>query len=151
MRIVVSGASGLIGTALVAALIRARHQVLRLVRRAAGDPTEIPWDPAAGSLEGSALAGSDAVVHLAGESIAASRWTATKKAAIRDSRIRGTHLLSDGIARLDRPPKVMVSASAIGYYGNRGDELLDEESAPGRGFLAELTHDWEAATRSAEE
>ncbi len=151
MRVVVSGASGLIGTALIAAMVRDGHQVLRLVRHPARDPTEIAWDPANGILTVAALAGVDAVVHLAGESIASLPWTRAKKSAIRDSRILGTQLLSDGIAGLGRPPRVMVSASAIGYYGNRGDELLDEASLPGRGFLAEIACDWEAATRSAVE
>ena len=150
MRILVSGASGLIGSALVPALESSGHEVLRLVRREPRHRTEIPWDPAGGDLEASRLTGLGAVVHLAGENIGASRWTEARKRAIRDSRIRGTELLSDRLARLDRPPQVMVSASAIGYYGDRGEESLDEASTAGRGFLAELARQWEAASRSAE-
>jgi uncharacterized protein (TIGR01777 family) len=102
-----------------------------------------------GSIDQARLEGLDGVVHLAGESIATGRWTAEKKARIRDSRVKGTRLLCESLARLDQPPRVLVSASAIGYYGDRGDEILHEDSASGSGFLAEVCHMWEAATEAA--
>jgi uncharacterized protein (TIGR01777 family) len=146
MRILVSGASGLVGSALVQALEDGKDAAVRLVRHNPA-ANEIRWDPV-GSLEASALEGFDAVVHLAGESIAG-RWTAAKKARIRDSRVRGTTALATALARTGRPPKVMVCASAIGIYGDRGDEILREESAPGSDFLAEVAKQWEAATEPA--
>ncbi len=146
MRVLVSGASGLVGSALVPALESAGHSVVRLVRR---DPAanEIRWDPAGGIAAG-ALEGFDAAVHLAGESIAG-RWTAAKKARIRDSRVQGTRTLAAALAGAAQRPKVMVCASAIGIYGDRGDEVLREESAPGSDFLAEVSQQWEAATEPA--
>jgi uncharacterized protein (TIGR01777 family) len=149
MRILVSGASGLIGSALVPVLERAGHDVLRLSRRA-GPPGVVAWDPDAGRLDPSAIDGIDAVVHLAGENIAGGRWTPARKAAIRSSRIRSTDLLARTVAGLDRPPSVFVSASALGYYGHRGDERLTESSPPGSGFLAAVCREWEAATAPAE-
>jgi uncharacterized protein (TIGR01777 family) len=119
-----------------------------LVRRDA-KPGEVRWDPAAGTLDATALAGVSAAVHLAGESIAAGRWTEAKKAAIRSSRILGTRLLSESLARLPQRPKVLVSASAIGIYGDRGDALLNEDSPLGSDFLAEVGKEWEAATAPA--
>lgn len=150
MRILVSGATGLIGSALVRHLTTGGDEVTRL-GRSQPRPGEaaIRWDPAAGTLEPADLEGFDAVVHLAGESIAGGRWTAAKKARIRDSRVRGTGLLAESLARSTSPPRVMLSASAIGFYGNRGDEALDEDSPPGSGFLAEVCRDWEAAARPA--
>ena len=149
MNILVTGASGLIGTALVSSLTSSGHEVTRLVR---GQPTSgekaARWDPMAGSIDASALEGVDAVVHLAGENIA-ERWTAAKKARIRDSRVKGTQVLCETLTRLASPPKVLVSASAIGYYGDRGEETLTDDSAPGRGFLAEVCRAWEAATAPA--
>ncbi len=146
MRVLVSGVSGLVGSALVPALESAGHSVVRLVRR---DPAanEIRWDPGSG-IEAGALEDFDAVVHLAGESIAG-RWTAAKKARIRDSRVQGTSTLAAALARTDRPPTALVCASAIGIYGDRGDEVLREESAPGGDFLAEVGKQWEAATEPA--
>jgi hypothetical protein len=149
MRILVSGSSGLIGSALVFALERSGHAVTRLVRRAPRGRGEIEWDPARGILPIRGLEGIDGVVHLAGESIASGRWSASRKTRIRESRVRGTELLAGSLARLDRPPAVMVSASAIGYYGNRGDEPLTESSPPGSGVLSELTVAWERATAPA--
>jgi uncharacterized protein (TIGR01777 family) len=149
MHIVVTGASGLIGSALLPRLSADGHRVTRLVRsQPAPGEAAIRWDPEAGSLDAKSLEGIDAAVHLAGENIAA-RWTAEKKRRIRDSRVNGTRLLSDTLARLERPPQALVCASAIGYYGDRGDELLSEESPPGRGFLAEVCQAWEAAADAA--
>ena len=147
MKILVTGSSGLVGRALVAFLAAGGHGVTRLVRSRPGSgATEVHWDPDVGSIDTLRLEGLDAVVHLAGESIATGRWTAEKKARIRESRIRGTRLLCESLARLGQPPKALVSASAIGYYGDRGDEILREESGPGTGFLAEVCKEWEAAT-----
>jgi len=151
MRILLSGASGLIGSAL-AKRLDASSEVVRLVRR---DPlsaaSEIRWDPAAGRIEPKQLEGFDAVVHLAGENIGAGRWTAAKKARVRSSRVEGTLLLAKTLAGLNQPPKVLVSASAVGYYGDRGDEKLDESSGPGTGFLAEVCRAWEEAAMTAAE
>ncbi len=148
MRVLVSGASGLVGAALVPMLASGGHTVTRLGRGRAG-PGDVTWDPAAGALEASALEGFDAVVHLAGESLS-QRWSAAARARIRSSRVQGTGLLAGALARLERPPRVLVSASAIGFYGDRGDEPLDESSAAGDGFLAEVTREWEAAVAPAE-
>jgi len=149
MNILVTGASGMIGTALTSSLTASGHEVTRLVR-AQPKPGEkaIRWNPMAGIIEASALEGMDAVVHLAGENIA-ERWTAAKKVKIRDSRVKGTQLLCETLARLTSPPKVLVSASAVGYYGDRGEETLTEDSPPGRGFLPEVCRAWEAATEPA--
>jgi uncharacterized protein (TIGR01777 family) len=147
---VISGATGLIGRALAAALAAARHDVVRLTRRPAPPrPDAIGWDPRAGRIDAAGLAGADAVVHLAGESVAGGRWTQARKRAIRESRTAGTHLLATALAGLSRPPRVLISASAIGYYGDRGDELLTEDSPPGSGFLAEVAQAWEAAADPA--
>lgn len=150
MRIAVTGATGLIGRALVRALAAAGHRVDRVSRRApAPGSTDVQWDPERGRLDPQALAGIDAAVHLAGESIAAGRWTSTVRARIRESRVGGTRLLAATLARLDPPPRVLVSASAVGYYGDRGDEPLDEASPPGSGFLADVAREWEAAAEPA--
>src|SRR5580704_4429475 len=146
-RILVSGASGPIGAALLPSLKTGGWSVVRLVRRPASGNGQIAWNPAAG-LAPEAVSGFDAVIHLAGESIFG-RWTAAKKGKIRDSRIAGTFNLAQALARAEEKPKVFVSGSAIGYYGNRGDELLSEESAPGTGFLAQACQDWEEATMPA--
>ncbi len=123
----------------------------RLTR--SGDSAEdaVLWDPSAGTIDADRLAGVDAVVHLAGESIAQGRWTVAKKARIRDSRVKGTRLLAETLAGLPTPPGVMVSVSATGYYGDRGNELLTEESAPGNNFLAGVGREWEAAADPARE
>lgn len=147
-RILVSGASGFIGTALSNALVTAGHDVVRLSRSASREPRDIRWDPEEGELEAGRLEGFDAVVHLAGEPVA-ERWTAEQKRRVRESRVNGTGLLATAIATLQRPPRVMVSASAIGYYGNRGDELLDEHSESGDGFLARVAREWEGAAEPA--
>ncbi|MBI3328961.1 MAG: TIGR01777 family protein, partial [Nitrospinae bacterium] len=150
MNVVVTGSSGLIGSALVSFLVSGGHRVTRLVRsRARPGDAEVQWDPAAGTLETAGLEGLDAVVHLAGENIAAGRWTAERKARIRDSRVKGTQFLCDTLTRLAQPPKALVCASAIGYYADRGEEILREESPPGLGFLAEVCRAWEAAAAPA--
>lgn len=148
MRIAITGASGLIGSRLVPALIAQGNEVTRLVRHPPGTG-EIAWDPLRGSLDLTALDGFEAVVHLAGENIASGRWTTAMKGRIRESRVRGTRALSTGLAGLARPPKVLVAASAIGYYGNRAAELLDEQASPGEDFLAKVVYDWEQATEPA--
>jgi uncharacterized protein (TIGR01777 family) len=150
MRIIISGSTGLIGSELVSLLQKEGTQITRLTRSRRGSSIpEIVWNPESGALDASGLEGQDAVVHLAGENIAEGRWTPAKKARIRDSRVRGTGLLAEALARTVRPPKVLVSASAIGYYGDRGEEMLNEESAPGTGFLPEVCQKWEAATKPA--
>jgi uncharacterized protein (TIGR01777 family) len=148
MRVAVTGASGLIGSALVPFLRSGGHEVLRLVRREAGEG-EARWDPATGYVDAAALDGMDAVVHLAGENIAAGRWTVRRKRRIRESRVRGTRVLADALAGMPVPPAALLSASATGYYGDRGDEELDESSGPGEGFLAGLCRDWEGAAAPA--
>lgn len=147
--VAVSGATGMIGGALVARLRERGHAVRRLVRPSTrASEGDIVWDPAAGRLDAAALEGVDAVVHLAGEPIA-QRWTAQAKRAIRESRIAATALLARTIATLGRKPRVLASGSAIGFYGDRGDEPLDERSPAGTGFLADLAREWEAATAPA--
>jgi uncharacterized protein (TIGR01777 family) len=148
--ILVSGSHGLIGSALIPTLAARGHRIVRLVRhRVSRSADEVAWDPAAGWIDAPALEGLEAVIHLAGEPIAAGRWTAARKARIRGSRIGGTRLLAEALARLRRTPQALICASATGYYGSRGEEILVEESAPGTGFLAEACRDWEAAAAPA--
>jgi uncharacterized protein (TIGR01777 family) len=147
--VLVTGATGLVGAALVPALTTGGHSVLRLTR-APRAPGDVGWDPASGGLERAALDGLDAVVHLAGENVAAARWTRAQRARVLESRARGTRLLAGALASLPRPPRVLVSASASGFYGDRGDAILDESAAAGRGFLADVARAWEAATLPAE-
>ena len=149
MQIAISGASGLIGTALTASLARDGHRVLRLRRGGITEGDEIGWDPEAGRIDAPALEGLDAVVHLAGEGIGDRRWTEEQKRRIEQSRTRGTAVLAAAIASRERKPRVFVSGSAIGIYGNRGDETLTEESEPGDDFLAGVVRRWEAETRPA--
>lgn len=149
MRIVVSGASGLIGSALVPALRADGHAVLTLVRRPPAGPGEVQWDPAAGQLEATALAGVEAAVHLAGAGIADKRWTASYKQTVLRSRVDGTRLLSERLAALDPRPRVLLSASAVGWYGDTRDREVDESAAAGEGFLADVVRQWEAATQAA--
>jgi len=151
MRILVSGAGGLIGSALVTALEADGQDVSRLVRPgAACGAGDVAWDPAEGHIDAAALVGLDAVVHLAGEPIAG-RWTAEKKRRIRDSRVEGTKLLCGALAALPQPPGVLACASAIGYYGSRGEAILAEDAPAGRGFLPDVCAAWEAATAPARE
>jgi uncharacterized protein (TIGR01777 family) len=147
MRIVITGSSGLIGRALLPALRAAGHEAIPVVRRPPNQG-EIRWDPASGMLERSALEGIDGAINLAGENIA-TRWTDESKRKIRESRITGTRLLAETMARLATRPRVLVSVSAIGYYGDRDEELLTEESAPGQGFLPQLGQEWEASAQPA--
>jgi uncharacterized protein (TIGR01777 family) len=153
MRILVSGSTGFLGTALVEALERKGHSIARLVRpgtaqKGAGGSRAhtVAWDPVAGRFDAPGAEAADALIHLAGASIAGGRWNASRKELLRTSRIDATRQLVGALAKLQRPPHVIVAASAIGYYGNRGDETLTEASAPGNDFLAEACRDWEAET-----
>ena len=146
-RIAVTGASGFLGTALCAFLTTGGHTVLRIGR---GRENDVSWDPARGTLDAAALEGVDAVIHLAGASVA-ERWTAAQRRAIRESRVQSTQLLARAIAGLAKKPAVFLSGSAIGIYGSRGDALLDESSGLGDDFLADVGREWEAATRAAED
>ena len=150
MRVAITGSTGLVGSEVVSVLSAAGHEVVRLVRRApAPGEKAVRWNPAQAEVDAAGLEGFDAVIHLAGENVGSGRWTAARKTAIRDSRVNGTRLLCDALAGLARPPKTLVCASAIGYYGDRGEELLTEESSHGTGFLAEVSREWEAASGSA--
>jgi hypothetical protein len=150
LRVAVTGATGLVGSAVVTALRSAGHRVDRVSRRLpAPGSTDIQWDPARGQIDPRALEGVDAVVHLAGESVAARRWTQAAKERIRRSRVESTRLLAETLGRLSRRPRVLVSASAVGYYGSRGEEPLTEDSPPGEGFLSDVARAWEAGAEPA--
>lgn len=151
MRVAVSGSTGLIGAALVANLHADGHEIVRLVRpdTMSAQPDDVRWDPRTGDIDRAGLEGVDAVVHLAGETISALRWTADKRRRIRESRVQGTDTLARAIAGLSGKPSVLICAGATGIYGDRGDELLDENSPPGAGFLARVSTEWEAATSPA--
>ena len=149
MRIVISGSSGLIGTALRSSLVGSGHDVVRLVRRAAG-AGEVQWDPRAGTLDPHSLEGVDAVINLSGAGIGDKRWTPAYKQELLDSRLRTTQLLASTIATAEQGPRVLLSGSAIGVYGPRDDEQLDESSTIGSGFLADLCRQWEDATGTAD-
>ncbi|HEV2829461.1 MAG TPA: TIGR01777 family oxidoreductase [Pyrinomonadaceae bacterium] len=151
MKILIGGSHGLVGTALVKSWEAAGHEISRLVRHYPNSPSEIEWSPDRYSIALARIEGFDAVVNLAGESIAEGRWTDEKKRRIRESRVKGTKLLGDALANLASPPKTFICASAIGYYGNRGDEILTESSAPGDDFLAQVCVEWEKATALATE
>lgn len=159
MDVVIAGASGLLGTALRDRLREAGHRPVRLVRPSSDASTRrsseglvdtVSWDPSQGRIEASALEGVGAVVNFAGEPLFG-RWTARRKQRIRDSRLRTTTLLATALAGLQRPPSVLLSASAIGWYGDRGDEVLTETSPPGQGFLPRVCREWEASTAPASE
>jgi hypothetical protein len=150
MRIAITGSSGLIGTALRLRFAADRYQIVRIVRREAG-PGDVRWDPTAGDLDPAALSGVDAVINLAGAGIGARRWTPAYQRKIHDSRTSATGTLSRAIAATDNPPRVLLSASAVGWYGDTGDRVTDEKGKQGSGFLADLCADWEAATEPARE
>lgn len=148
MNILVTGSTGLIGAALVSRLAQGGHRVVALRRGAVGSESGPNWNPDAGQIHLDSTIPFDAVVHLAGENIA-QRWTLAVKARIRASRVEATRLLSEALARLPQPPRVLICASATGYYGDRADEVLNEQSPPGSGFLARTCVDWEAAADPA--
>ncbi|MGY4905345.1 TIGR01777 family oxidoreductase [Streptomyces sp. 900116325] len=150
-RIAVTGSTGLIGTALVRSLRVDGHDVVRLVRRPARAGDEVEWDPKRGYVDGAGLVGCDAVVHLAGAGVGDHRWTEAYKQEIRDSRVLGTEAIAQAVGSLDVPPKVLLSGSAIGYYGDTGDRAVDESAPPGEGFLPSVCVEWEAAAAPAEE
>jgi uncharacterized protein len=151
MKILISGASGMVGSTLAAALGAEGHTVGRLARPcSAASANDVLWDPEGGGLDSAAAEGTEAIVHLAGASIAGARWSTARKELLRRSRVDATKNLVAGLSRMSSPPRIFVAASAIGYYGDRGDEKLTEQSAPGTDFLAELSRDWEAASREAE-
>ena len=153
MKILISGSTGLVGSALVPALQSSGHETIRLVRSSSSSKQtrngSVTWDPKSGQLSTVDLEGIDAAVHLAGENIAASRWTPAQKARIRESRVAGTRLLAETLAKLKAPPKTLVCASAIGFYGDRADQLLNEDSPAGTGFLSDTCREWEGAAKPA--
>ncbi len=154
MKIIMTGASGLVGSALSRELTQEGHSITRLVRGSSRDgsataTTDARWNPEAGTIDAQALEDHDAAIHLAGEPIADGRWNDEKKRRIRESRVKGTSLLAGALAGLNRKPRVLVSASAIGFYGSRGAEVLREESASGTDFLSEVCREWEKATLPA--
>lgn len=151
MRIAVSGASGLIGSTLVPALLAEGLDVVKLVRHKPLWPDEVAWDPVAGEVDLAALAGTDVVVHLAGAGVGDHRWTAAYKKQIRDSRVNGTRTIATAMAALDPRPTALVSASAIGFYGDTGDTAVDETAPKGDGFLADVVQEWEDAADPARE
>jgi uncharacterized protein (TIGR01777 family) len=149
MKILLSGASGLIGSGLIPYWLQEGHQLSRLVRsHSRPERGAIRWDPESGSIDAEALEGHDAAVHLAGENIAAGRWNAARKQRILQSRVQGTRLLAQTLARLQNPPRCLVSASAIGFYGDRGDQQLAEDAPMGSGFLAEVCGQWEREAKA---
>jgi uncharacterized protein (TIGR01777 family) len=149
MRILISGSTGFLGTSLIERLERDGHEIGRLVRPETGIRSSghtVAWDPVAGQFDSAGAEGADALVHLAGASIAGGRWNASRKSLLRTSRIYATRHLMNALSKLQSPPRVIVASSAVGYYGNRGDETLTEASAPGNDFLAGLCREWEAET-----
>ena len=151
MKILITGASGLVATHLIPTLKAKGHEIFEVSRKQAKNPNEIQWDAEKGFAESeqAKLENLDAVVHLAGENVGEGNWTDEKKRRIRESRIVGTRTLVDALGRTKNPPKIFVSASATGFYGNRGDEILTEESTAGEGFLADLCREWEAKSEKA--
>ena len=151
MKVLVTGATGLIGSSLIHALEDRGDTVIRVTRSTSAPGPSVRWDPQRGLLDPTDVAGADALVHLAGEGIGDKRWTETHKARVLDSRVRGTTLLAETLAGLDRSPSVMVSASAVGFYGDRGDEILTEQSDRGDDFLSDVCSQWEDSTLPATE
>lgn len=150
MKILITGSHGLVGSALLPVLANAGYTVIRMIRSPMKPrEKEVLWNPQTGHIEKDKLEGLDAVVHLAGENISTGRWTVEKKARIRDSRVKGTRLLAEALAGLKRKPKILASASAIGFYGSRGTEVMNEKSSHGSGFLAGVCVEWEAAAEPA--
>jgi uncharacterized protein (TIGR01777 family) len=149
MKIAITGSRGLIGRQATKLLNARGHSLVRLVRQEITDQNEIFWNPDAGTIDSTKLEGIDALIHLAGENVASGRWTESKKAEIRQSRVTGTKLIAEAISQLKTPPKTFIAASAIGFYGNRGEETLTEKSPAGSGFLAEVCQEWEATCQSA--
>ncbi len=150
MKVAVTGSTGLVGSAMAERLRGEGHEVVRVVRGGRGTGGgRIRWDPDRGSIDAAAFEGLDAVIHLAGENISSGRWTAARKAAILDSRLKGTTLLCNALAGCSNPPKTLVSASAIGYYGDRGEDAVTEDSPPGIGFLPDVCREWEGACAPA--
>lgn len=150
MKILISGSSGLIGTALLDSFKERGHKITRLVRDESQMAEDtVLWDPEHRELKPEEFEGFDAVIHLAGENISSGRWTDKKKQKIRDSRVINTHMLAELLARLKKPPSLFISASAIGYYGDRGDEIMTESSSSGEGFLADVCQKWEEASNAA--
>jgi uncharacterized protein (TIGR01777 family) len=154
MKVIVTGSGGLVGRALVRSLLADGHTVTRLVRGGAQQfrtpgSNAVEWNPDKGTIDAAALEGHDAAVHLAGEPIAEGRWDDAKKRRIMESRVKGTRLIAETLASLNEKPRVLVSASAIGFYGDRGAEVMREESASGEGFLSEVCREWEKATLAA--
>jgi uncharacterized protein len=150
MKIIVTGSNGFVGSALVVQLVKDGHSVTRLVRdKSATGADRVYWNPQSDEIDAARLENHDAAIHLAGENAGTARWTEAKKRRIRDSRVKGTRLVSEAFAGLSSPPRVFVCASATGYYGNRDDEILTEASAPGDDFLAGVCRDWEAAADAA--
>lgn len=151
MRILISGASGLVGTATAGALRADGHEVARFARqKGASSPGDVRWDPASAFIDAQTMEGADAIVHLAGAGIADARWSEARKKVLRDSRMNSTRTLVDAIAQLQQKPRVLIAASGVGYYGDRGDETLTESSSNGDGFIAALARDWEAESLRAE-
>jgi uncharacterized protein (TIGR01777 family) len=149
MKVAVTGASGLIGSALLPQLKARGHDVLRLVRRTATASDEVQWDPIAGTVDIAALSGVDGVIHLAGAGVGDKRWTPAYKAEIRSSRVLGTTTIAQTMAALEPRPRVLVCGSAIGFYGDTGDQAVDEQSPQGAGFLADVVAEWEASAEAA--
>ncbi len=150
MKVAITGSTGLVGKKIDAGLKADGHQVVKLVRGKPKNADEFSWDPNSGKIDEKAFDGVDAVIHLAGENIATKRWSSEQKMKIKESRIKGTKLIADTLASLSNPPRTLVSTSAIGFYGNRGNEILTEDSTSGAGFLAGVCREWEDATRNAE-
>lgn len=150
MKVLITGASGFIGSALAKFLAEMDYQLLKLVRRRTDlNPNEIFWDPDLQQIDSEALEGIDIVIHLAGENLAGGRWTEERKKRIVESRVKGTQLISQALANLKQKPKLLISASAVGYYGDQGNSILTEKASKGAGFLADLCEKWEAATQKA--